>query len=127
MDIQPALDTVSNFATQSYETGKAFALWSGHQIQSGFTRYAVPAGEKLYALAVASFRNIGQLFSRGPSAIFAVAGGLFLAGIAAFKIADRKAYEGDLTAKSLWKTAGIAAFIAATAVTTFGIGTVLAV
>lgn len=127
MDIQPIINQISSFATHAYETTKIGALWCGHAIKVGYAQYAIPAAGKLSKIAIKAFDLFQQLLKSGPGVIFAIAGVFMLAGISAFKLADRKDYEEDMLAKTAWKTTGIAAFITATALTSFGLVALLAV
>lgn len=121
MNIHKVLDTTSAFADQTYHAGLSFASWAGSKIQSGCVKYLMPVVEKLNFVALKVLRGLENFLERGPAPIFALAAGLFLAGVSAFKLADRKAYEEDAFAKTTWKTIGIACFLAATAVTSCGI------
>lgn len=126
MHIQPALDKIAQCTTQIYETGKAFVLWGGHKIQAGISLYVIPAAQKLYELAVSSLYALGRMIKNGPGAILVIATALFATGIAAFKMADREAYEDNLLAQTAWKTLGVTAFISATAFTSLGIAAIFA-
>ena len=125
MDIQAITGQITSFATKIYQTGKAGVCWCGHLVKAGYSRFVIPAAEKISAVAVVLFNLIQKMMKTGPGVVFALAAGLLLAGITAFKFADRKAYEDDSLTKTAWKTAGIAAFVGATAMTSLGILTVL--
>lgn len=121
MNIESVLDKTLTFAKQSYEVGKNTALLVGRQVQMGYTKYLLPAAERVYSAALTTLRSLGQLLEKGPGPLFALATGLFLAGIAAFKFADQKTFEDDAVAKAIWKTIGVASFIGATAATSCGL------
>lgn len=120
MEIQPIINKLASSTTDAYQTSRTGILWLGHTIKKGYTLYAAPTIEKLSTLAMISFNYSRQVLRTQPVAAFALSGGLLFIGITAFKIADRKAYEDDMFARTAWKTAGIATFIAATALTSFG-------
>ena len=125
MDIQPIANQISTCASKVYQVGKTGVLACGHVAKVGYSRYAIPAAEKLSAVAAVLFNLLQKLVQTGPGIIFALAGTLLLAGITAFKLADRKAYEEDRLAKTAWKTVGIMAFISATAMTSVGMFAIL--
>lgn len=120
MDIEPIINQMSAFAIHAYEVTKAGVIWGSHIVKEGYSRYAIPAAEKLLDVAKAAFTLLQNLIKTGPGLIFALAGSLLLAGVTAFKLADRKAYEEDMLAKTAWKTVGIIAFVSSTALTGLG-------
>ena len=126
MEIQPIINKLASTSSEAYQMGRTGILWMGHSIEKVYTLYGVPTMEKLSSLAMITFNYSKQLLRTQPGAVFALAGGLLLIGVTAFKIADRKAYEDDMFARTAWKTAGIATFVAATALTSFGMFTALA-
>lgn len=121
MDINIIANQTKAFAIKAYELSKAGVIWSGHFIKISYSDYAIPAAKKLSEVAVIAFNLLQRLIRTGPGMIFALSGTLLLVGVTAFKLADRKAYEEDLLAKTAWKTVGIAAFISATALSSLGI------
>lgn len=125
MDIQPIFNPLVKIASKAFEVGKKGILSGIYVVQAGYSRYAMPAAEKLSSLANVFFNLLQRLFQAGPGFIFALAGGLMIAGVTAFKLADRKAYEDDMLIKTVWKTAGVIAFISATALTSVGMYAVL--
>lgn len=126
MEIQPIINTVATTAATTYESARTAIFWFGHTIKQTYAVYAGPTIEKLSTLAMIAFNYARQALRTQPSAVFALAGGLLFVGVTAFKIADRKAYEDDVFARTAWKTAGIATFVAATALTSFGMFAALA-
>ena len=120
MEIQPIINKLASTSTEAYQTGRTTLLWMGHTIKKTYVLYAGPTIEKLSTLAMIAFNHSKQLLRTQPGAVFALAGGLLFVGVTAFKIADRKAYEDDRFARTAWKTAGIATFVAATALTSVG-------
>jgi hypothetical protein len=127
MKSEPIQKQLAFIASQAYENSKEKLVWCGHALKKGYAKYAVPTAEKLSALALKSFNQFQKMAQNSPSMILGIASGLLLIGVTAFKIADRKAYEENVFAKTAWKTAGIAAFISATAVTSVGLYTVLSI
>jgi len=125
LQFEPFMNQVSSLASQALEHGKAAAIWSGHVIKEGYTRYAIPATRKVAEFAKNNFELFQKSLQNGPGPIFALAGGLLIIGISSFKMADRKAYESDMLAKSLWQTSGVVSFIGATVLTSFAIFTAL--
>lgn len=123
MDIEAIAVQLTSLADQAYNAGKVGILWCGRTIKAGYSQYAVPAIEKLSTLALFCMNQLQKLMLAGPGKIFALAGGMLFLSVTAFKIADRKAYEDDAFARNAWKTAGIAAFIASTALTSIGLFT----
>jgi len=127
LELEPVINTLSAFAATSYEYAQTAASWGGHLISEGYTRVAVPVAEKVAEFAIYAFEIFKQALESGPGPVFAMAGGLLLVGITAFKMADLKAYEQDNLAKSLWQTVGVVSFIGATALGVFGVTTILSV
>jgi hypothetical protein len=127
MDIESVATQLTLYANQAYEIARASIVWSGHTAKTYYSQYAIPAAEKLSTLAVFCFKQLQKLVLAGPGKIFALAGGVLFLSITAFKIADRKAYEEDPFARTVWKTAGIAAFMSATALTSVGIFAALSI
>src|SRR5262249_18522422 len=127
MDFAPIAKTILACANHAYEIGKATITWCGHTIKEGYSLYVIPASEKISAIALISFNQLEKMMLLGPEKIFSIAGGLLLASIIAFKIADRKAYEEDMIAKTAWKTLGVASFISSTALISVGMFTILSI
>lgn len=127
MDIEPIVKQVSTFANKAYEVGTATVVWCGHTIKEGYYLYGIPAAEKISAFSILAFHQVQNLILLGPGKIFACAAGWLLVGAAAFKMADKKANEENLFAKSVWKALGIASFVNATALTSLGMFTILAI
>lgn len=121
VDIESIKSQITIYTKQAYEAAKVGILWCGCTAKAVYSQYAIPATEKLSAIAIFCFNQLQKLMLAGPGKIFALAGGVLLLSITAFKIADRKAYEEDAFARTVWKTAGIATFIGATALTSVGI------
>lgn len=121
MDVESIAKQLSIFADEAYDVAKTSILWCGHTATIYYSEYAIPAAEKLSELALFCFSQLQKLVLAGPGKIFALAGGVLFFSITAFKIADRKAYEEDPLTRTVWKTIGITAFLAATALTSIGI------
>jgi hypothetical protein len=119
--IQEIAGTILQTVAQVLEKGEQFAVWGGHHVKNLIADYMIPATEKLKEVAEKAWQLFDTLVKSGPGGIFALSGMLFLAGIAAFKLADKKAYEEDTLIKGMWKAVGVTAFIAATAFTSLGI------
>jgi hypothetical protein len=121
MNIQNIPAGIINAATRAYHTTGTFVVWFSHKVESAFFNRLVPLIQNLWNATLSAIKALPHLFKSGPSIPFAIAGGLFLTGIAAFKMADHHAYEDDRVSKAAWKTLGIAAFVSATVVTSVGI------
>ena len=121
MNIQNIPTGIINKATQAYHTAGTFAVWFSHKVESAFFNRLIPLIQNLWNATISTVRALPHMFKSGPSIPFAVAAGLFLAGIAAFKLADHHAYEDDRVSKAAWKALGISAFTCATIVTSIGI------
>lgn len=123
MDIQAIKTDIATYAAAALHVAKEYALWAGHKIQIGISNHLIPTVKSILAWVAAHFKTFKTFVQTGPGMVFAISTGIFLLGIAAFKIADHKAYEEDLLAKTAWKTLGIFAFVSATVFTSFGIAT----
>jgi hypothetical protein len=109
---------VSSSIHQAYTVSKTTILRWGHLFK---TEYAPAVVNKLSACALAALACLKSLFDSGPSTSFAVAGSLLFLSVLCFQIADRKDYENAVLGKTLWKTAGLLAFIASTVMTHLGL------
>lgn len=127
MNIEAIKASVTTNIQHTFDIGKQFVSWCGHKLQTGFTNYLLPFIQRAWTWAAANFTHVRNLIKTGPGATFAVAATLFLAGVAAFKIADHKAHEENIIAKTAWKALGISAFVCATMTTSLGIAAVLAI
>lgn len=116
MGIQEITGKTVQFAIETAESTKNFVLWGARSVAA----LIPPGAAKVKEIAAKTWQLFESLIKTGPVGIFALSAVLFTAGIAAFKLADRKAYEDETVAKALWKSAGIAAFIAATVFTSVG-------
>lgn len=110
MDIQDIASKAVEFSIETYESVVDFAVWGARRIQT----VVGPVADKIRDLGIAALKMFESLLRSGPTGIFAISGALFVLGMAAFKMADRKAYEEEVVVKSLWKAAGVAAFVGAT-------------
>lgn len=119
--IQEIAGTISQTVSLILEKGEQYVIWGGHHVNNLIADYMVPVTDKLKEVADKAWRLFDALVKTGPGGIFALSGLLFVAGIAAFKLADKKAYEEDTLIKGMWKAVGVTAFIAATAFTSLGI------
>jgi hypothetical protein len=102
------------FSTVAVETTKRFAQWSGHHIRVGFHDYVIPMVVALWAKAVPLFVNAKRVFlaSQYQSLLLPIV--LFVVGITAFRIADRKAYEEHPYTHKFCNAVGTLSFIAMT-------------
>jgi hypothetical protein len=125
VELHPIIGHIVKNAVVASHAIKDFAVWSGHKIQLGYSNYLVPAIKTLWNATASSLKSLFQLMKNGHGLTFAIAGGLFVAGIAAFKIADHQAYEQDAVSKAAWKTLGIAAFVTATVATSVAIASLI--
>lgn len=119
--IQEIAGTIAQTVSLILEKGEQYVIWGGHHVKNLISDYMVPATDKLKEVADKAWRLFDSLVKTGPGGIFALSGLLFVAGIAAFKLADKKAYEEDTLIKGMWKAVGVTAFIAATAFASLGI------
>jgi hypothetical protein len=125
MDMQPIVDTATAYTSLALCAVRDAAVWGGRKIQSGYVNYLVPAVKYLWSNALSLIKTMVQSIKQGHGLAFAIAGSFFVFGIAAFKIADRHAYEQDLVSKAAWKTLGITSFVLATVVTSTAIASIV--
>lgn len=121
MDIQSIANNAVEFTCETFETAKTFAIWGARRISA----VTGPLAEKAREFGSSALKIFESLLKSGPVGIFALSGAMFVAGIAAFKMADRKAYEDEPVGKTLWKIAGIMAFVGATVFTGIGMAAAL--
>lgn len=106
------------------ETIKEYAIWGGHQISKGFTNYIIPAIQALWSYACTAFNTLKNNYQAAPATTFALASALFLGGIAAFKLADRKSCEDSIITRRAYEILGITAWTGAVAATIVGIAAI---
>jgi hypothetical protein len=125
MNIRLNLESAGTHALNTLHAMQQFAIWGGRQIRSGFVNYLVPAIKMIWTNARLAAKNLIDAVSHGHGLAFSIAGGLFVTGVAAFKLAEHYAYEQDLVAKAAWKTVGVAAFVGATAAVSVAIASLV--
>jgi len=125
MNITSIQGTFVEVAKSAYKATKEIALWGSHLVKVGITDYLTPLIKTLWASASSGLRTLNGIVKSAPGPTFGIAAALFIAGMAAFKIADHKAYDEDLVSKTAWKALGITAFVGATAITSIGIATLV--
>lgn len=121
MTLQVIQSEVVQFLTSAYDTTVIVASWAGRQIQLGITDYLIPGIKILWEAAVPCFIQTKDAILAGHCPPLLIAGVLFVIGIAAFKIVDRKANEDNVSSMKTWTTIGTLSLIAATAFTSFAI------
>lgn len=127
MDIHAVKEGIVGGAKSTYHAVKDFVIWGGHKVQAGYTNYLVPTVKALWSFASNALRSVLQFVRTTHGTAFAIATGLFVVGLTAFKIAQHTAYDEDLVARAAWRALGITAFIGATVATGFGIAAVTTV
>lgn len=110
MSVKAVIDYVSPIVGRAFETGKRTCLYLGKEASYGYKHYIVPAALKINEVSLSMLKALGNFLKKGPGPVFAVASGLFMVGVFACTMADKKGYEGDALLKSIWKTVGIASF-----------------
>ena len=121
MNIKPFVNQATSIVIQGYEKGKTAVLWCGHQIKIGYLDYFIPGTKKLTALAIKAFDLIQKTAHTRPGMLFAVAGGLLIAGIAVLKIGN--SIENRLF-RSAFKVIGVASLIGVAGLAGIGIYTI---
>lgn len=127
MDVHMLKTSAIEAATVSYEAFKSAALWCGRKIQIGYADYLVPAIRSVWSWGCQELVSLKNPLSAGSRSVFGAAAILFFLGIAAFKIADCKAYDENSCAITAWKAAGIFAFFGATVLAGIGISVIAAI
>lgn len=121
MDVSAMQNNLIEFSSIAFEATKTTAIWLGHNIQIGFTNYIIPFVQSLWVKAIPLIINLKNTIAVGQCPPLLVATILFITGVAAFKIVDRKAYEDNVFAMKAWTTVGILSFIGMTVFTSYGI------
>lgn len=124
MNIQTAANKIIHGAQDVIDATGYYIIWVGHEIRLLSSNYVVPALKKLWSGAMKAAHFVQNLVKAGPKIPLGIAAGLFLTGVMAFKMVDRKANEDDVIAKTAWKALGIAAFVGATLATSIGIAAI---
>ena len=124
MNIQTAANKMIHGAQDVIDAASHFIVWAGHEIRLISSNYVAPALKKLWAGAMKVAHFVQNLVKAGPKIPFGIATALFLTGVMAFKMVDRKANEDDVVVKTAWKVLGIAAFVGATLATSIGIAAI---
>lgn len=127
MDIEAVKAGVLEGIATAREAIAKFVIWAGHKIRLLTADYLVPAYEKMCIGAVFIARAVQNIVKAGPFLPFTFASAFFLAGLAAFKIADHKAYEEEMLSKTIWKAIGVSSFTLATISTSLGIASLVLV
>lgn len=121
MDLSAIKNNLIEFSSTAFNETKVAVVWLGHNIQIGFTDYIIPRVQSLWAKAVPMIITLKNMIAAGQCSPLLIAAVLFITGIAAFKIVDRKAYEDNIFAMKAWTTVGILSFIGMTVFTSYGI------
>lgn len=127
MDIPFIRDQVLERASAFAEVVKETAIWGGRRVQSGISNYLIPAINTIWMQSVQAIRTAVLCLQSSAYTSFSIAGTLFVISLAAFKISDSHIYHENMWAKASWKSLGLAALVASTVATGFGIAVITGV
>lgn len=125
MNVQSLKEAITTGLSTAGKALSDFVIWAGHKIRFLSQNYIIPALSKLWSAALNTGRAVQNLVKTGAGIPLTCAAGFFLIGIAAFKLADHKAYEDEILAKTAWKALGITAFAIATTATSIGLAAII--
>lgn len=127
MDISPVRAAVLDHASAAASLLKNTAIWAGRRIQSNFSYYLVPAINNVWMHSAQAVCTAVHCLQTSAYTSFGTAGTLFVISLVAFKISERHIYHDNLFAKASWKSLGLAALVASTVATSFGIAVIAGV